>query len=86
MTGISGSAKYLPHPGKAAWVGLIGYVIVYDLAAIRFTKPTLSETFYTTSQKTRAGLALFLFWMYLTGHLFRWIPRRFDILRVLTSD
>ena len=72
------------HPGKTAWAGLIGYIIIYDLVAIVLVKPTLSETFYVTSRKARAGLVLFGFWLYLTGHLFRWIPKRFDLFRMFS--
>jgi hypothetical protein len=68
--------------GAYAWAGLVGYVATYDVVAFLIGAPTLSATFYGAQKRRRNRLALFLVWGYLTAHLFRWIPARYDALRL----
>lgn len=72
--------------GPMAWVGLACYVIVYDVLAMRFGSQTLSSAFYQASSRWRGKVALFLFWGYLTSHLFRWTPAKYDLFRALDNQ
>ena len=69
--------------GHYAWIGLIAYVIAYDAVAIVKGKRTLSNAFYTATGQRRKKLALIMLWGYLTAHLFRWLPKEYDLLRRL---
>lgn len=71
------------HIGGVAWAGLVIYVIAYDLVAGLLRLPTLSAVFHKASLAPRGRFALFAFWLYLTGHLFRWIPPKLDLFRNL---
>lgn len=77
LTGLSRGNRL----GAAAWLGLVTYVAAYDVFALRKKYPTLSAAFYTFSASRFRGIGLFLFWVYLSGHLFRWIPTKYDLLR-----
>ncbi len=68
--------------GGIAWAGLVAYVASYDVVAFATGLPTLSATFYSALERRRNRLALFVVWGYLTAHLFRWIPARYDALRL----
>lgn len=67
--------------GSTAWAGLVLYVIFYDTIAIKHNKSTLSAAFYKFSASKVGRPALTLFWFYLTSHLFRWIPKKYDLFR-----
>ena len=67
--------------GAAAWAGLATYVTVYDLIAMKKQKSTLSAAFYSFSSSKIGRPTLVLFWFYLTAHLFRWIPKKYDLFR-----
>lgn len=67
--------------GAIAWGGIVVYVILYDLFALRTKKSTLSSAFYSFSSSKVGRPSLILFWFYLTSHLFRWIPKKYDIFR-----
>jgi len=67
--------------GAAAWAGLAAYVMAYDVLAIKKHKTTLSIAFYSYSTTKSGRPLLILFWFYLTAHLFRWIPRKYDMFR-----
>lgn len=67
--------------GLVAWGGLAIYIATYDLAAIRTKHSTMSASFHRMSVSRIGRPALVLFWAYLTGHLFRWLPRRADLFR-----
>ena len=69
--------------GHYAWLGLVAYVIAYDAIAIVKGKRTLSNAFYTATGQRRTKLALIMLWGYLTAHLFRWLPKEYDLLRRL---
>ena len=72
-----------PKGGVIAWAGLALYVVVYDVIAMLLGLSTLSSTFHRGSQHKAGRWALLAFWLYLTGHLFRWTPARYDLLRNL---
>ena len=67
--------------GLVAWGGLVIYVALYDLAALHLGRSTLSASFHRLSVRRLGRVPLVLFWAYLTGHLFRWLPRRWDLFR-----
>lgn len=67
--------------GLWAWGGIVAYVVIYDVFALRTRRSTLSAAFHHVSTVRRVNVGLVLFWFYLTGHLFRWVPRRFDMFR-----
>jgi len=69
--------------GEVAWAGLASYIIAYDLVAMSINVPTLSATFYRASTAKAGRWLLLLFWLYLTGHLFRWTPAKYDAFRML---
>lgn len=62
--------------GEAAWVGLISYVVLYDLIASRKQIPTLSACFASYLARRPHRIALLAAWGVLTTHLF------WDILSV----
>jgi len=67
--------------GLLAWGGLAVYIAIYDLVAIRVGQPTMSASFHRMSLRRLGRPGLVLFWAYLTGHLFRWLPERADLFR-----
>jgi hypothetical protein len=67
--------------GEIAWIGLVAYIIIYDILAIKTNRPTLSAAFHKASQSKMLQPLLVSFWFYLTAHLFQWIPKRYDIFR-----
>lgn len=70
-----------PKTGEIAWIGLIAYIAAYDIIAMKTKNPTLSAAFYKFSQSKIGQPTLITFWFYLTAHLFRWIPKRYDLFR-----
>jgi len=79
----------IPHPDKSrsidfgipAW-GVIGlYAILYDILAARKGHRTLSAAFYAVSSSKYGRPGLVGFWVYLSAHLFRALPKRFDLFR-----
>jgi hypothetical protein len=67
-----------PVPGHVGWLGLAGYVALWDLS---HSTETLSSAFApsnTHGRKIYVGA-----WLYLTLHLLRLLPERYDILRQL---
>ena len=69
--------------GTIAWAGLATYVVIYDIVAVLVGAPTLSATFHKFSVRRWGRVALIAFWSYLTAHLFRWLPPRYDLFRSL---
>ncbi len=67
--------------GQYAWLGLIAYVIAYDIVAILKDKRTLSGAFYSATTNTIGRVVLATLWGYLTAHLFRLLPKRYDLFR-----
>lgn len=67
--------------GTAAWAGLVAYVVVYDIIAMRTKKVTLSTAFYSLSVSRAGRPLLILFWSYLSAHLFRLLPKKYDLFR-----
>lgn len=69
--------------GSWGWLGLVGYVVLFDVLAMVLGGQTLSSAFYQASTRARRRVLLFGVWSYLTAHLFRWIPAKYDALRLL---
>lgn len=69
--------------GVLAWAGIALYVVIYDVLAMTTGLSTLSSSFHRGSQHKTGRWALLAFWLYLTGHLFRWIPAKLDLFRNL---
>jgi len=67
--------------GQYAWLVLALYIIAYDIIAITKGKRTLSTAFYTATTRMSRKIALATFWAYLTAHLFRWLPKEYDLFR-----
>ena len=74
--------------GQYAWIVLALYIITYDIIAITKGKRTLSTAFYTATNRMSRKIILATFWAYLTAHLFRWLPKEYDLFRrfLETSD
>lgn len=66
--------------GDRAWVGLAVYVAVYDWLAWRRGWDTLSESYARSLTDRRKPVTLAV-WAYLSAHLTRALPERFDPLR-----
>ena len=64
----------------AGWAAILALVGLYDLTALRKNFDTLSAGFYKAS-RTRGAPVVVLLWLYLTLHLFRLIPLKWDPLR-----
>jgi hypothetical protein len=68
--------------GGWAWLLLAAYITAYDIAAMRSGKhSTMSAAFYKFSSSKIGRPSLILFWFYLTSHLFRWMPKKYDLFR-----
>lgn len=67
--------------GVWAWGGIIAYVLIYDVFALRTKRHTLSAGFHHISTLKVGRPLLVGFWFYLTSHLFRWVPQRYDLFR-----
>ena len=67
--------------GQYAWIVLAFYIITYDIIAITKGKRTLSTAFYTATNRMSRKIVLATFWAYLTAHLFRWLPKEYDLFR-----
>jgi len=84
---MSTSGRDLPpstvSAGHLAWVGLIAYITIYDVLALRKGVTTLSTAFYRLSRRRYSSPAVLLIWAVLTGHLFRIIPKKYDPFRSL---
>lgn len=79
MTDVSARQR----SGSFGWAGLVGYVVLFDVLAVVLGGQTLSSAFYQASTKVRRRVFLFGVWGYLTAHLFRWLPKRWDLFRRL---
>ena len=74
------------NSGTKAWLGLVGYVLAYDLYAIRSGRQTLSAAFYEALRHPQRRWLVIAAWAYLTGHLFgldrhRWADIRASLVR-----
>lgn len=67
--------------GTWAWAGLAAYVVLWDLYAVRTGRETLSTAFYKGLTHPVKRWRVVLLWTYITAHLFRWVPDRWDPLR-----
>lgn len=69
--------------GEIAWGLLATYVLIYDLIALKRKYSTLSSCFYRATTHKSGRVLLIAFWFYLTAHLFRWLPKKWDLFRAL---
>lgn len=69
--------------GDKAWFGLVAYIITYDIWAAVTKKETLSTSFYNSLKHPIRKWPVILVWSYITAHLFKLIPDKFDPLREL---
>ncbi len=69
--------------GDKAWLGLAIYVVTYDALAQILKKETLSASFGKALDKPITRWPTIVAWTYLTGHLFRAIPPKWDPARDL---
>ena len=67
--------------GHIAWIGLIVYVTIYDLIAMRRGMTTLSAEFHSLSRTKYWKYLLLAVWGVTTGHLFRVLPKKLDPFR-----
>lgn len=82
QTGRAGGRTKQTDLGGWAWLIIVAYVAAYDGVALKSGKhSTLSAAFYTFSRSKVGRPSLIMFWFYLTAHLFRWIPKRYDLFR-----
>lgn len=69
------------NTGAIAWSVLVAYIISYDIVALKSNRPTLSAAFYRATHWRVSRALLIAFWGYLTAHLFRWMPEKYDLFR-----
>ena len=67
--------------GDRAWVGLAAYIIAYDVFAGLTKRETLSMSFARALDAPVRRWPTIVMWVYITAHLFRLVPRRYDPLR-----
>lgn len=68
--------------GSKAWAGLAAYIVSYDIYAISRKKDTLSMAFYEALKHPVKRWPVILIWTYITVHLFKFLPDKFDPLRM----
>jgi hypothetical protein len=73
--------RYKLNSGELAWLGLILYIVTYDLVALRKGIHTLSKAFHIITLNKIGQTILLIVWSYLTVHLFYWLPAKYDPLR-----
>lgn len=71
--------------GGKAWIGLTAYVALYDSYAVLSRKDTMSTAFLNAIRHPRRRWPVILTWAYVTAHLFKFIPEKYDPLRLLPS-
>lgn len=67
--------------GTKAWVGLAAYVLAWDAYAHYTGRETLSQAFYKGLSHPVKRWRVVILWVYVTAHLFKWIPDKWDPLR-----
>lgn len=70
-------------PGGKAWIGLTAYVVAYDAYAVASKNDTLSTAFYQSVAHPKKRWPVIVVWVYLTCHLFKIVPEKYDPLRRL---
>ncbi len=68
------------RPATKGWIGLAIYVTAWDILA----PETLSRGFYEATRHPVKRWPLTLAWAFITAHLFRLLPERYDVLRHLS--
>jgi len=66
--------------GDAAWLGLLAYVVAYDAYAMICRHETLTSSYYRALADPKRRYITILTWGYLTGHLFKIIPQKYDFM------
>jgi len=66
--------------GDVAWIGLLAYVVAYDVYAMATGHETLTSSYYRALSDPRRRWVTITAWGYLTGHLYGVIPKRFDLM------
>ena len=69
--------------GDIAWIGLAAYIAAYDGYAVLTKNDTMSMSFYRALKSPKRRWPTVLVWSYITIHLFKFLPDRFDPLRRL---
>lgn len=72
--------------GKRAWLGLVLYVVSYDVWAAKTNNETLSTAFYNSIKHPIKRWPIIALWMYITAHLFKFLPEAIDPLRLSWKD
>lgn len=62
------------------WLGLLAYVIIFDIYAIRTSRKTLSAVFYEAVRQPKKRWYVVVCWAVLTCHLFGLDNGRLDNL------
>lgn len=70
-----------PTEGDLAWAGLAGYVVAYDVWAIRTGNETLSSSYFRALQHPIRRWPTVLFAIFIILHLYKVLPPRYDPLR-----
>lgn len=68
--------------GQRAWLGLVLYIMCYDIWAARSGRETLSMAFYEAIQHPARRWPTIAIWSFITAHLFKFIPDNYDPLRL----
>ena len=68
------------HAGHGGLAVVVGFAGAIDVWLIYTGRKSLSETSYDLT-KTKGGPLLIAAWVYLTLHLTRYLPVRYDIFR-----
>lgn len=68
--------------GERAWVGLVLYIVGYDVWAARNGRETLSMAFYNAIRHPIRRWPVIALWSYITAHLFKFLPDNLDPLRL----
>jgi len=72
--------------GAKAWLGLMGYVAMYDGYAVLAQKDTMSQAFLGAVKHPYKRWPVIAAWIYITCHLFKFIPERVDPLRRIPTE
>lgn len=67
--------------GDKAWILLACYVVTWDMVALLGDKETLSSSFARALDSPVRRWPTIAAWGYLTAHLFKAIPEKYDPLR-----
>lgn len=69
--------------GSKLWVGLTVYIVAVDLHAAITKRETLSAAWGNACTHPKRRWVVIPLWLYISAHLHRLIPKRWDPLRRL---